>query len=302
MNYQYLITHQELFPYAVGITHKQFELMLPKFSASLRLLEHQKAYEKKRLRVPGGGRKPAFKTDRQKLFFIFFYYKVYPTFRLAQLIFELDKSNCLYWKKFLEKVLFLALGYQLDLPKVKVKSLTGILEICPKLREFIIDATERPIQRPKDPFLQEKYYSGKRKRHTVKNQMIISAKTSRILAISGTVEGKLHDKRLMEEDGMIYRAPPKAYALGDSGYQGARKVHPWVRFITPLKKPPKGKLSVVQKQTNRAISQIRVKAEHVFSYLKHFAILSSTFRGRIVNSHQPFVNIACVYNFTRTYH
>lgn len=302
MNYQYLITHKELFPYAVGVTYQQFLLILPKFVSALYHQEQKRLYSKKRLRVPGGGRKPTLKTTKQKLFFILFYYKVYPTFRLAQILFELDKSNCLYWKKLLEQVLFVALGYELALPKVKVKSVIGYLEICPSLRNFIVDATERRIQRPRDQQIQEFYYSGKKKYHTVKNQLIVSAKTNRILAISDTVEGKLHDKRLMEEDGMIYRAPPKAYALGDSGYLGARKVHPWVRFVTPVKKPPQKKLSLVQKQTNKSLSQIRVRVEHTLSYLKHFNILSGTFRGKVITSHQPFVNLACVYNFTRTHH
>lgn len=300
MNYQYLITHKELFPAVLGISRQQFELLLPKFSSSLREAEYQKAHKKERIRAVGGGRKPTLKTDRQKLFFIFFYYKVYPTFRLAQVLFELDKKNCLYWKKFLEQVLSKALGYQLALPKVRVKSLTGILEICPTLRSFIIDATERRIQRPNSS-LQEVYYSGKKKYHTVKNQILVNPFSRTILSVSPTVEGKLHDKKLLEQDGVIYRAPPKAKGLGDSGYQGARKVNPWVEFVTPLKKPPKGNLSPTQKLTNKSISSVRVGVEHVFSYLKHFGILSQTFRGEIKASHQPFVNLACVYNFTRRY-
>ena len=100
MNYQYLLKHKELFPYIIGITYKQFELLLPKFSHALRRAEHKKAYEKERVRAPGGGRKSKLLTDRQKLFFIFFYYKVYPSFRFAQILFEIDKSNLFYWKDF----------------------------------------------------------------------------------------------------------------------------------------------------------------------------------------------------------
>ena len=68
MNYHYLLNHKDLFPYIIGITYKQFELILHKFSPALRSAEHKKAYAKKRLRIPGGGRKPTLKTDRQKLF------------------------------------------------------------------------------------------------------------------------------------------------------------------------------------------------------------------------------------------
>jgi hypothetical protein len=38
---------------------------------------------------------------------------------------------------------------------------------------FFHDGTERPINRPQDPEEQELYYSGKQKRHTLKNDVVI---------------------------------------------------------------------------------------------------------------------------------
>lgn len=302
MNYRYLLAHPQLFPSAIGITYKQFELLLPKFSSALRRAEHKKAYEKERVRIPGGGRKPKLATDRQKLFFILFYYKTYPTFRFAQIVFELSCSNVFYWKEFLELALFEALGYQLDLPLVRVRSLTGWLAVCPQLREFIIDATERPIRRPKDAPKQKAYYSGKKKRHTVKNQILVNPRTRKILYVSRTVEGKLHDKRLLEKEPIILQAPPGAKGVADLGYQGAGRINPLVRLIIPIKKPPHRRLSLASKKTNKAISSLRVRVEHSLSYLKHFAILSHQFRNRIEKAHQPMMNLACLYNFTRTHH
>lgn len=301
MNYIYLLKHQELFPSVIGITHKQFELILPKFSSALRRIEHKKAYEKKRQREVGGGRKSHLQTDRQKLFFILFYYKVYPTFRFAQVIFEFDKCNAQYWKEFLEPVLFEALGYELELPEVRVNGLTGLLTVCPTLKEFIVDATERPVRRPKDPKNQTKYYSGKKKRHTVKNQITINPHKKRILSVSLTVEGKRHDKKLLEDDPTLLRAPPRAKGLGDLGYSGAQEINKLISFIMPIKKSKGTELTDSQKETNKALSSVRVKVEHVISYLKHFNILSHTFRNRIEKADQPFVNIACLYNFTRTH-
>lgn len=299
MNYIYILGHKELFPSVFGITHRQFELILPKFSHALRIAEHKKAYEKKRQREIGGGRKPTLKTDRQKLFFILFYYKTYPAFRFAQVLFEFEKSNIQYWKEFLETVLFAALGYQLELPQRQINSMAGLISICPALREFIVDATERPVRRPKNPKDQTKYCSGKKKRHTVKNQITIHPKNKRILSVSLTVEGKLHDKKLFEKDPAIYRIPPKAKGLGDLGYEGARKINPFISFATPFKKAGGKELTISQKTTNKALSSARVKAEHVFAYMKHFNILSHTFRNRIPKADQSFLNIACLYNFTK---
>lgn len=301
MNYLYIINHQHLFPYAIGITYQQFEKILPKFSSALRSAEHKKAYEKIRLRDIGGGRKPTLRTDRQKLFFILLYYKIYPTYRLAQVIYEFEYSNIFYWQKFLEKVLENTLGYELTLPTVKVSGLTMLFEVCPLLRNFIVDATERRIQRPKDNKTQALYYSGKKKCHTVKNQILINPYNRKILSISAAVFGTIHDKKLLEEDGTIYRAPPNSQGLGDLGYLGAREDNPLLKFVTPLKKKAKIDLTEAEIATNKALSSVRVRVEHTFSYLKHFSILKNTYRGKDRRNNLFFKNIACLYNFSRDY-
>lgn len=302
MNYYYLLKHSHLFPAVVGITYQQFLCLFDKFVPALRYAEKAKAWQFERLRIPGGGRKSKLASDKQKLFFILFYYKNYPTYGLAQVLFELDETNLYRWKEFLAPVVQACISYQLQLPTVKVKTLAGMLEVCPALRECIVDATERPIQRPKDNQTQEHYYSGKKKDHTIKNQVIVSSRGNKILAVSNLVEGKLHDKKLLELDGTMILAPPKAKILGDLGYQGADEINPLVRFVTPLKKPHKAELSVADKVTNKAISSIRVRVEHPFAYMKHFAILRHPFRGTISKAQLPFVTLACMYNFTRNYH
>ncbi len=301
MDYLYLLNHKELFPYIIGITYKQFELILTKFSPALRLAEHEKAYSKKRIRIPGGGRKPTLRTDRQKLFYILFYYKVYPTFRFAQCLFHFDKHHLLTWKEFLEPILFKALGYELKLPTIRIKCFNQWIEVCPELKNHIVDASEREIQRPKDGKKQEFFYSGKKKRHTVKTQIRVNPETGKILSVSKTVEGKRHDKKLLEDDPLVMKIPPDSTVMGDSGYQGANEIHPasWVKFVIPKKRPKGEDLSLPDKETNRFISSIRVKVEHPFAYLKHFNILRHAFRSKIEKSHMPFVNLACVYNFTR---
>lgn len=150
--YPYLLKHPELFQYVIGIKFSQFELILSKFSISLRKYEYQKAWRKKRLRQVGGGRKSRLGGDFEKLFFILLYYKVYPTFRFAQVLFKLDKRNIQLWVKFLAPVLFKTLGYELALKKRlhRINSFEAWIEEYPELKEFIVDCTERMIQRPKD--------------------------------------------------------------------------------------------------------------------------------------------------------
>lgn len=299
MNYQYLLKHPNLFQYVIGISHHQFELLLPRFVKSLRQAEYVRAWSQDRDRQPGGGRKASLATDRQKLFFVLFYYKVYPTLRFAQTVFCFDKRNIQLWIRFLEGVLFGALGYQLHLPQVRIRHLNHWLTICPVLKEFLVDATERPVQRPKDNQQQERYYSGKKKRHTVKNQVYVHPRTKRILAVSDTVEGKRHDKKLLQDDQRYYQLPPGSTGAGDNAYQGVTAEHPFLKLVVPKKKPPGGELTGEEKIVNKTISSIRVRVEHPLAYLKHFNILSHRFRNRLSHAHQPFETLACLYNFSR---
>lgn len=302
MNYKYLLKHPNLFPAVIGVSYIQFLLILDKFVSALRYAEKAKAYQFERARIIGGGRKAKLSSDKQKLFFLLFYYKNYPTYTLAQAIFGIDASNLYRWRVFLEKVFTAALGYQLKLPIVKIRTVAGLREVCPVLTNCIVDATERPIERPHDNQIQQNYFSGKKKYHTVKNQTITHAYTKKILAVSVLVEGKMHDKKLLDMDGTLILAPPNAVFMGDLGYLGASEINPTIKFVTPLKKPHGQELSDADKITNKSISTIRVRAEHPFAYLKHFAILRHPFRGAIAKAQLPFFNLACTYNFVRTYH
>jgi hypothetical protein len=54
-------------------------------------------------------------------------------------------------------VLNQALGDELQLPERRPAKLAAVLAACPSL-EFLIDGTERPINRPKDKEAQKTYY------------------------------------------------------------------------------------------------------------------------------------------------
>ncbi len=293
----YLRGHPDLWQYVTGIRYSQFQALLPKFSLGLRQSEIS-WLKQPRINQPGQGRKPTLVSDWDKLFFVLFYYKTYPTFRFAQVLFGLDKRNCQIWVRRLETVLKQTVDYQLTLPVRKVSRFRHWFAVCPQLSEFIVDCSERQIQRP-NKLNQEFYYSGKRKFHTVKNQILVNPRNKRILAVSDTVEGKRHDKQVFEGDSLFLKLPPGTKALGDSAYLGLH--HPFLKMLTPTKKPPGRELTEMAKGNNTAISKIRVRVEHPLAYLKHFNILAQKFRGRIPRADLPFRNIACLYNFSRSY-
>jgi hypothetical protein len=81
----------------------------------------------------------------------------------------------------LSPVLKAALGYDLQLPARRPQDIKAILETCPGL-EFILDGTERPIRRPQEAVRQKANYSGKKKCHIRKNNVITDKPSGKIKA------------------------------------------------------------------------------------------------------------------------
>jgi hypothetical protein len=137
----------------------------------------------------------------------------------------------------------------------------------PEEKILLHDATEREIPRPVDEDLQKENYSGKKKKHTVKNTVIATA-CCLILYVSVSFSGKTHDKRIADEN---YTIPEGFTLYQDTGYQGYRPEG--VTVIQPMKKPPGKELTKEQKENNRRISSERVRIEHVIGSAKRCRIV-----------------------------
>lgn len=86
--------------------------------------------------------------------------------------------------------------------------------------------------------------------------------------------------------------------LGDKGYQGIQKYHPYSQ--TPKKKPRKDKLSPLDKKVNRELAQERILIENIFAQLKRFRILQGRYRNRRKQFGLRFNLIAYLYNYELT--
>ena len=139
---------------------------------------------------------------------------------------------------------------------------------------FFHDATERPIQRPKDRDVQQAHYSGKKKQHTVKNNLLITA-DSKVMLLTPSYEGRIHDKRIA--DRTDYFLPCGSYLYQDSGFQGFSVAG--VNIIQPKKKPKGRDLTVEEKENNRAISSIRIRVEHAIAGIKRYRIVKDKLRN-----------------------
>ena len=154
---------------------------------------------------------------------------------------------------------------------VKVLGVTRRIKVSREEAEaLIIDCTEQPIQRPSRK--QRCWYSGKKKRHTIKTEIIVTGK-GRIVSRSNSAPGSNADITIRR------RGPPlpkgsRVYA--DSGYQGLQNEHPDIDI--PYKRSKKKPLAKDERAYNHALSRFRVRVEHAFARLKSFRILSERYR------------------------
>jgi len=97
-----------------------------------------------RKRAYGAGRTEHLEKIEDKLLFILFYYRQYPTQEVQGFLFGMSQSQANEWIHRLSGLLQTALGYELVLPERCPAKREAVLSSCPSL-EFIIDGPERAI-------------------------------------------------------------------------------------------------------------------------------------------------------------
>ena len=142
------------------------------------------------------------------------------------------------------------------------------------LEVIIVDVTESPVERPKHG--QKRWYSGKKKRHTIKAQIVICALTKKVIAIFVDC-GRTHDFEMWKKS-IGVKVVKHIKIQGDSGYQGIVKLHK--NSETPKKKSKKHPLTKEDKANNRRIGSERVVIEHVNRWLKRLRIIAERYRNR----------------------
>jgi hypothetical protein len=252
--------------------------------------EHTHQHEKDPAK---GGRKPILKTIQDRLFFILFYLKVYPLQEVLAHLFGMSQGQANFQIYELSTVLRKTLEKMGNLPaRIPEEMLAKLAE--EEDQDFGIDGTERRIERPKDPVYQKRYYSGKKKAHTIKNNLVVGLDDIQIKYLSKTHEGKKHDKKICDEDKIT--VPEKSNLYRDSGFQGHDL--PGVTIHQPKKKPRGGELSVIDKVQNRLISSVRVVVEHVIAGVKRCRIVKDIFRNTKEAYDDMVMELACgLHNF-----
>lgn len=116
----------------------------------------------------------------------------------------------------------------------------------------------------------------------------------RIVFLSSTYEGRIHDKAIADQE--AYDFPADSTLLQDTGFQGFAR--DGVTIEQPKKKPRNGTLTDVEKDENRRISRIRCSVEHVIASVKRFRILKDVCRMTTHRCLDMLMQIGCgLHNF-----
>jgi len=266
-----------------GLSIEKFKELVPYFEIILKE-ENGKRIEndKNRQRKAGGGTKATLDSSEAKLFYILFYVKVYPTFDLAGFIFDVNRSQTNRWMHQLLPILEKALDRRVVLPKRKIENVEAFIKSFPEIKDIFIDGTERRVERSSDKKQQRLDYSGKKKSHTRKN-LVINDENRRIILVTPTVKGSMHDKKIYDKYGLGNSIPKEVTQWVDTGFQGINNEYD-IDVQIPKKNTKKKKLTDEEKENNKTISGIRVINEHAIGGIKRMRAINDVYRNRKGNT------------------
>src|SRR6185295_17346795 len=150
-----------------GLSQAQFDHLLSVFSDIYQATQ-QKTYDQgiesgTRRRKPGGGCKGKLPTLANKLLFVLYYYKTYPTFDVLGTQFEMARSKANENLHKLSPLLYDTLVSLEMMPYREFSTPDAFKAALHGIDQLIIDATERAYRRSQDEAKQREHDSGKKK-------------------------------------------------------------------------------------------------------------------------------------------
>ncbi len=280
--WEYIQKNQKETKRLLGINYNQLEQLI-EYALILHDQKEQEQEEQKvRIIKSGGGRESKLE-KKEQIILTLVYLRHHLNFQLLGLMFQVSESTAHkifhYWQQILREALPCSL-----LEQVK-KFEENSSEILEKLTDYelIVDSEEQPIERALSYEEQKKYYSGKKKNHTFKNQVISLPKAKDIVDVVAGEPGPTSDIKICRETLSKFSKTQKF--SGDKAYIGEEQIK------TPAKKPKGGELTQSQKETNKEISSERIFVEHLIRIIKIFRIMQERFRLSKIKYKSIFLTI-----------
>lgn len=300
--YRKLARNPNQFLSVTGMTLTDFQRLLPQFEQSNQELEQQRkacvvVTKKERQRRAGGGAK--FANDLpDRLLMLLFYYRLYLTQEFLILLFRAEHKSVICRNIQLVRSVFEAVlpvperarSRVLSLAKreqerrrKRISTVEEFRQAYPELT-FIIDGVEQPKRKPKKPEKRKSDYSGKKKRHTLK-QLVMATPSGIIVDQSPSVGGRPHDFKVFKDDHAARSicqefTDYRVTMYGDSGFDGMSQMGLPLEVRLNEKGRRNHPLSREQKKLNRLRSATRIEIEHTFSRRKKYRIAAETYRNR----------------------
>jgi len=285
-----------IFQHSTGLSIKQFDLFLSNFETAFKTIKSEVG-------------RPYSLNCRDLLIVILMYYKSYMTQEFIGCLVGIDQSNISRLLTKTRELIELVADPELKTYVEKIKQEFDQIALkdrindwnmfCkkhPDFKEIITDATEQKCFRSKQDAIQKEHYSGKKKLHTRKTQISVS-RSGKILDISNSFAGSVHDKKMIDQEQTLKKFPVKSVHRLDSGYQGLPADNPNHQVVIPFKKPKGKELGSLFKQFNHKHSKLRIIVENIFSRFKKFKILKNTYRSGSESYNQVFRNVGAILNF-----
>ncbi len=269
LSYERLSKKPLLFKSFTGLTIKEFDDIYNKEIAK-RYHKHEikrLSKRKDREREIGAGRH--FKLDlKDRLVMLLVYYRLYITYALAGFLFDLYQSNICRDIQKIEGLVRLCV----PIPQ-KTYNITKRLKTSEEVEQYFpgflafTDCTEQQIPRPEDKRRRKAYYSGKKKKHTVKNQIVVNNQ-GYIVHKLGHKKGRRHDYDIYKRNHPVI--PKEVVNVYDLGYLGVETDFPEQLSVLPYKKKRNLELSQEEKDYNTIHSKKRIIVEHTVCRLKKY--------------------------------
>jgi transposase len=269
MRYQHLSQHPSVFLSVTGLRVKEFDQLVDDVLPEYVQAEAKRLERANRQRAIGGGLSPELKA-RDQILLTVVWLRVYPTNEVLGYLFGVSDTTVSRYVQRVLPVLEQAGRDAMRMPdpgRKRRKHLDDLLNDLPEL-VVVVDSFEQKVQRPSDHDEQKRYYSGKKKMHTLKSQLAVDEETGQIVDVSESVPGPTADIDLLDQSGLLNRLPDGIGGIGDSAYQGIAKRHP--RGRSPRKKPKGKPRSPEDTAYNMAFSRRRIVVENTIGRARRY--------------------------------
>jgi hypothetical protein len=279
MSYRRLCKKPLLFRSLTGLTVPEFDQISTEMDSKYEEYERRRLSKRKRKRDVGAGR-PFKLKPRERLLMLLVYYRLYITYALSGFLFDLDQSNVFRDLTILESLLkeCIPLPKKIYKRTKRLRTIEEVEQYFPGFKAFI-DSTEQEIPRPKNKRKRKSYYSGRKRKHTVKTQLMVNTE-GLILHKTGHRNGRKHDYDIYKHNHPTI-TPSQVDNIVDLGYLGIEKDFPTVKSVLPIRKKKNTLLSNDDMRYNKNHSRLRIIVEHTICKIKKFGIMGTKFRNKL---------------------